>query len=91
MIRVHRNHPSIIAWSMSNEPFFTADATKPQMSALLTKEVTLAHQLDPNPAGGHRRGAASAGSGRIDKLGDVAGYNGDGATLSTSRIRASQA
>jgi len=37
MIRVHRNHPSIIAWSMSNEPFFTADATKPQMSALLTK------------------------------------------------------
>ena len=82
MIRVHRNHPSIIAWSMSNEPFFTADATKPKMTALLTKEVTLSRQLDPTrPAaiGGAQR---PQGSARIDKLGDVAGYNGDGATIS---------
>ena len=82
MIRVHRNHPSIIAWSMSNEPFFTAEATKPKMTVLLTKEVTLARQLDPTrPAaiGGCQR---PQGTARIDKLGDVAGYNGDGATIS---------
>ena len=24
LIHIHRNHPSIIVWSMSNEPFFTA-------------------------------------------------------------------
>ena len=82
MIRVHRNHPSIIAWSMSNEPFFTADATKPNMSALLTKEVTLAHQLDPTRPAGIGGAQRPEGSSRIDKLGDVAGYNGDGATLS---------
>ncbi len=82
MIRVHRNHPSIIAWSMSNEPFFTADATKPKMSALLTKEVTLVHQLDPTRPAGIGGAQRPQGSSRIDKLGDVAGYNGDGATLS---------
>jgi beta-galactosidase len=82
MIRVHRNHPSIIAWSMSNEPFFTADATKPKMSALLTKEVTLVHQLDPTRPAGIGGAQRPQGSSRIDKLGDVAGYNGDGATIS---------
>jgi len=82
MIRVHRNHPSIIAWSMSNEPFFTADATKPKMNALLSKEVTLVHQLDPTRPAGIGGAQRPQGSSRIDKLGDVAGYNGDGATLS---------
>jgi len=82
MIRVHRNHPAIIAWSMSNEPFFTADATKPKMSALLTKEVTLTHQLDPSRPAGIGGAQRPQGASRIDKLGDVAGYNGDGATIS---------
>jgi len=52
------------------------------MSALLTKEVTLAHQLDPTRPAGIGGAQRPQGSGRIDKLGDVAGYNGDGATLS---------
>ena len=82
MIRVHRNHPSIVAWSMSNEPFFTADATKPKMSALLSKEVTLTHQLDPTRPAGIGGAQRPQGASRIDKLGDVAGYNGDGATIS---------
>ncbi len=82
MIRVHRNHPSIVAWSMCNEVFATASATIPQMRALLSKEVALTHQLDPTrPAaiGGAQRpeGATT----RIDLLGDIAGYNGDGATI----------
>ena len=83
MIRVHRNHPAIIAWSMSNEPFFTADATKPKMTALLTKEVTLTHQLDPTRPAGIGGAQRPQGTARIDKLGDVAGYNGDGATISS--------
>ena len=77
MIRIHRNHPSIIVWSMSNEPFFTEAATKPKMSALLTKMVNLAHEQDPTrpvAIGGCQRGG-------IHKLGDIAGYNGDGARL----------
>lgn len=77
MIRIHRNHPSIIAWSMSNEAFFSNDAVMPKVRKLLADSVALSRQLDPTrPAaiGGCQRGD-------IDKLGDLAGYNGDGASL----------
>jgi beta-galactosidase len=80
MIRIHRNHPSIVAWSMSNEPFFTASATMTKMSALLKTEVDLTHQLDPTRPAGIGGAQRPLGSGRIDMIGDVAGYNGDGAT-----------
>lgn len=74
-IRIFRNHPSIIVWSMCNEVFFSGNLDKAK--GLLTKLVNETHQLDPTrPAaiGGCQRGG-------IDKLGDVAGYNGDGARL----------
>jgi len=76
-IRIHRNHPSIIVWSMGNEEFFTAPSTMPKVRQLLKDLVALSHQLDPT------RPAALGGAqrGEIDKLGDLAGYNGDGATL----------
>jgi beta-galactosidase len=76
-IRIHRNHPSVIVWSMSNEPYFCAKEVLPQLRALLSAEVALTHQLDPT------RPAAIGGAqrGDIDKLGDIAGYNGDGARL----------
>lgn len=82
MIRIHRNHPSIVAWSMSNEPFFTGGSTIGGMRGLLTKEVNLTHQLDstrPAGIGGAQRPTDDT---RIDLLGDIAGYNGDGAALS---------
>ena len=82
MIRVHRNHPSIIAWSMCNEVFDTSDATMAQMKALLAKTVTLTHQLDPTRPAGIGGAQRPTGAGRIDKIGDIAGYNGDGATIS---------
>jgi hypothetical protein len=77
MIRIHRNHPSIIVWSMSNEPFFSDETVMPKLRKLLADVVALSRQLDPTrPAaiGGCQRGG-------IDKLGDLAGYNGDGASL----------
>ena len=77
MIRIHRNHPSIIIWSMSNEPFFSDNRVLPQVRRLLSDLVACSHALDPTrPAaiGGCQRGD-------LDKLGDVAGYNGDGARL----------
>jgi hypothetical protein len=77
MIRIHRNHPSIIVWSMSNEPYFAPAAVMPKVRNLLREEVELSHELDPTrPAaiGGAQRGG-------IDLIGDVAGYNGDGARL----------
>lgn len=77
MIRIHRNHPSIIIWSMSNEAFFTDKSLLPQMKDLAKDMVALSHELDPT------RLAAIGGCQRegFDKLGDVAGYNGDGARL----------
>ena len=79
MIRIHRNHPSIIAWSMGNEDFFAGPAAN--VIALLKKEVALTHQLDPAPTGRPAAigGAQSAiGGTQPGPLGDVAGYNGDG-------------
>ena len=35
MIRIHRNHPSIVAWSMCNEAFFSAPAAMDGVRALL--------------------------------------------------------
>jgi hypothetical protein len=77
MIRINRNHPSIIVWSMSNEPYFSPASVMPKVRALLAKEVAESHELDPT------RPAAIGGAqrGNIDLIGDVAGYNGDGARL----------
>lgn len=77
MIRIHRNHPSIITWSMGNEVFFSDRPLMPKVRTFLAKLIADTHQLDPTrPAaiGGVQRG-------NIDHIGDVAGYNGDGATM----------
>ena len=77
MIRINRNHPSIVAWSMCNEVFFSEKATLPRVRDFLKELVALTHDLDPTrPAG--IGGCQRAG---LDKLGDIAGYNGDGARL----------
>lgn len=81
MIRIHRNHPSIVVWSMSNEAFFSAPEALPGVQRLLKKMVALSRRLDPTrPAavGGAQR---PLGKNRIDLIGDIAGYNGDGSTL----------
>ena len=80
MIRIHRNHPSIVAWSMCNEAFFSAPEAMPGVRRLLKRMVDLTHQLDvtrPAAVGGAQR---PLGNERIDLIGDIAGYNGDGAT-----------
>ena len=77
MIRIHRNHPSIVAWSLSNEAFFSHPSTLDSVRRLLKECVELAHQLDPD------RPTAIGGCQRaqLDHLGDIAAYNGDGARL----------
>jgi beta-galactosidase len=81
MIRIHRNHPSIVTWSMGNETFFSAASQMPKVRAFLKDLVALTHELDPTrPAaiGGVQR---PLDAGRLDKIGDLAGYNGDGASV----------
>ncbi|RKR80138.1 F5/8 type C domain-containing protein [Mucilaginibacter gracilis] len=77
MIRVNRNHPSVVIWSMCNEVFFSETSTKPRVKEFLKELADYSHQLDPTrkvAIGGSQRGG-------IDKQGDVAGYNGDGARI----------
>lgn len=77
MIRENRNNPSVIIWSVSNEPFFSAQSVMEKARIFTSKLVDRVHELDPTrPAavGGAQRGG-------FDVLGDVAGYNGDGASL----------
>jgi hypothetical protein len=75
MIRINRNHPSIMAWSMTNEAFFTYNLERAKK--LMSDLVALSRRLDPT------RPAAIGGAqrGDVDHLGDIAGYNGDGARL----------
>lgn len=77
MIRTNRNHPSIITWSMSNEPFFSDAEVMDDARALIVRLVEESHRLDPS------RPASVGGAQRqgFDVLGDIAGYNGDGASL----------
>ncbi len=81
MILINRNQPSIFAWSMCNEVFFTQRQTLESTKKLLKKMVDRAHQLDPTryaAIGGAQR---PTGDDRIDLIGDAVGYNGDGATI----------
>jgi hypothetical protein len=77
MIRINRNHPSIVAWSMCNEVFFSEKSVLPQIRTFLKELVEETHELDPTrPAG-----IGGCQRAELDKLGDIAGYNGDGAKL----------
>ncbi|NUQ98988.1 MAG: beta-galactosidase [Streptomyces sp.] len=82
MIRVNRNHPSIINWSMGNEVFFTSSATLDKAKALVSRMRDYSHQLDPT------RKAALGGVQRasLDQLSvcDIAGYNGDGGKITNT-------
>lgn len=77
LIRINRNSPSITAWSMSNEPFFTDASTNERMKALLNQATDSVSAWDATRlvaiGGCQRKG--------VDKLGknQVAFYNGDGA------------
>jgi beta-galactosidase len=77
MIRIHRNHPSIIVWSNGNENFFTEKGSMQALRAFTKRQVAFMRSQDgsrPVAIGGAQRG-------EIDRLGDIAGYNGDGAAL----------
>ncbi len=77
MIRIHRNHPSILAWSLCNEPFFSQEEVYPRVREFLSELTDLSHELDPSRkvvVGGVQRA-------EMDKTADIAGYNGDGARL----------
>jgi beta-galactosidase len=39
MIRINRNHPSIIVWSMDNEPFFSTGSVMPKVRKFLGELV----------------------------------------------------
>ena len=79
MIRVNRNHPSVINWSMGNEVFFTDSDTQQKAKDLVNELRNLSHLLDPT---------RKAGMGGVQREGydsleicDIAGYNGDGGKI----------
>ena len=81
MININYNQPSIFAWSMCNEVFFTQRQTLGATKNLLRKMVERTRELDSTryaAIGGAQR---PLGADRIDLIGDAVGYNGDGATI----------
>ena len=79
MIRIHRNHPSVIIWSMSNEVEFVDGSVADKAKALLRTMITVTHTEDSS------RSAALGGAWGADwvTIGDVNGYNGGEAWMST--------
>ena len=78
MIRVNRNSPSVIVWSMGNEAFFSNDIVTDKVKNLINRLRNYAHGLD------YTRKAGLGGTQRKDlnvlAVCDVAGGNGDGGT-----------
>ena len=74
MIRINRNRPSIVCWSLCNEVFFSDGRVMPKVRDFLQRLTKIAHDADPT------RPAAIGGAqrGQVDHCGDIAGYNGDG-------------
>jgi beta-galactosidase len=81
MIRIHRNHPSIIVWSMGNELWFTSNIDS--TAALLARMIAVAHAEDSTrPAG---VGGVQLNTDLLSAPCDVVGFNG--APLRTSAYR----
>ena len=78
MIRTHRNHPSILMWSMGNEAFFSDDSVLDKVKRLISNLRDYAHSID------YTRKAGLGGTQRKDlnvlAVCDIAGGNGDGGT-----------
>ena len=74
MIRINRNRPSIVCWSLCNEVFFSDGRVMPKVRDFLKRLTNVVHEADPT------RPAAVGGAqrGQIDHCGDIVGYNGDG-------------
>jgi hypothetical protein len=79
MIKIYRNHPSVVIWSMCNEVEFTDASVAEQTKALLRKMIVVTHTLDST------RRAAVGGAWDADwvTIGDINGYNGGEAGIST--------
>lgn len=78
MVRINRNHPSVLVWSMGNEAFFSDDSVLDNIKNLVNGLRNYAHSLD------YTRKAGLGGTQRKDlnvlAVCDVAGGNGDGGT-----------
>jgi len=70
-IRIYRNHPSVIIWSLCNEIEFTNSSAIQKSKDLFAKLVTLSHKTDST-----RLAAFGGAWDDFTNLADVDGYNG---------------
>jgi len=82
MVRIHRNHPSIINWSMGNELWFASplgDAV-----TLLTQAIAVAHSEDSTRQAGV--GGVQLNTDQLSQPCDIVGFNGTPMQTSAYRI-----
>lgn len=82
MIRQHRNHPSIIAWSLGNEVDYTDPSQYGALKAYLAELSGVVHADDPQRPSALGMGGGPCGFSGLAPQVDVAGYNGDGMGVS---------
>lgn len=76
MIRIYRNHPSVIIWSMGNEIEFTATAVVQKSITLLSNMVAFTHKADSTRPAGLGGTWVANGVDYQHLSQDVNGYNG---------------
>jgi beta-galactosidase len=81
MVRIHRNHPSVIMWSMGNEVWFASPQNL--VVANVTAMIAVAHTEDSTrPAG---IGGAQLWTNELGGPSDVVGMNGGSANYTYSK------
>lgn len=78
MIRINRNHPSVLVWSVGNEAFFSDDSVREQIRRFAGTLRDLAHRLDFTRKTG--LGGTQRKNLNVLAVCDIAGGNGDGGT-----------
>lgn len=79
MIRVNRNHPSVLCWSMGNEVFFSDSSTFQKTRQLVSDLRDYSHSLDPTRKAGV--GGTQRNNFNLLAVSDIAGQNGDGVDM----------
>lgn len=82
MIRQHRNHPSIIVWSLGNEVDYTDAGQNSALQSYISELSTVVHTDDPQRPSGLGMGYGPCSFTGLAPLVDVSGYNGDGLGVS---------
>lgn len=85
MINIHKNHPSVFAWSMCSDLSHSIPQLSLPLTSFLRTLVNQAHKADPTRVAAIGGSQAHIGRYTISHIGDVSAYSEDGIILADSQ------